>query len=798
MLGEMTAQAAESGSEQRTRLLGQLQQHQRELEQQNRTLEESRNALEAVRDRYSELYDFAPVAYLTLDREGVIRDLNLTATGLLGRSRPVLRDKPLGALLAPGTSADLRAHLRQAYATREQTTGHLRLQSSRGGAVRYVRVESRVRAEPGGEESCLTALIDVTDSLQREEELQTLRLAVEQSANGINITDTAGTILYANTASELMYGYGRGELCGRHVQILNSEPEVSLQEIIPAVRKDGGWSGTLSQRRKDGSCFDAHLSASLVERDGTPIGMLGVVRDITEERMAERAIRRTEERLNALINATAEDVVVLLDADLRMEIVNERAARGFGRSPQEMTGKPMDAFMPRDVARTRMAFARRVIEGGQPLRFEDERAGHWFDNNMCPVLSEDGTAEGVAIFARDITERKRMEQALAAAKDMAEQANLAKSRFLSAANHDLRQPLQAMRLLIESLSLGGADPKAGEILEEMQVALQSMEGLLNALLDISKLEAGSVHPEPIDFQAAPFLDRLRSQFKATAREAGKTIRLFPADALLRTDPELLARILQNFIANAIRHARSEAILVGIRRAGRLRRIEVWDNGEGIPADQLEVIFEDFYQIGNPARDSRRGLGLGLAVARRMANLLELRIGVRSWPGRGSVFSVEVPAGQASPGESIDARRPPAPAKPGNGLILVVDDSPIVLKATARLLHGLGYGAVYASSAEEALELVARHAGRLWFVVLDYRLPKGWNGIRLLERIRSAVGRQVPGVLISGDTSIDDLIDVRRSGLPLLQKPIDPNVLRHHLHGAAPIARQLPLPPGDPP
>jgi PAS domain S-box-containing protein len=612
-----------------------------------------------AQERASNLYDSAPVALLTLDREGAISNLNLTASALLGRSRTELLGQPLGRLLAPGTQADLAVHLHQAFVLREPTTGRLRLQPDANRPVRDLRVDSRVSNDLDGEERCLSALIDITETVQRERDLRRLRLAVEQSADGINITDMDGMILYANPASESIYGYALGELSEKHVCVLNAEPETSTAIIIPAVRSTGHWSGDLIQKRKDGSCFDAHLSASLVEMDGATVGMLGVIRDVTEER--------------------------------------------------------------------------------------------------------------------------RVEQALATAKDEAERANLGKSQFLAAANHDLRQPLQAIRLLLESLTLRKPDPKTQEVLDDMTLAVHAMDGLLNALLDIGKLDSGGVVPARQDFRAAPFLHRLRIQFKTTAREAGKSIRLFPSDAVLHTDPVLLARILQNFISNAVRHTRGDAILVGVRRVGSSRRIEVWDTGEGIEPEQRELIFGDFYQIGNPARNAKQGIGLGLAIAKRMADLLKSPISVRSWPGKGSVFAVDVPAGEETYREPLAQPHNPAARDDRSGLILVVDDNPLVLKATRKLLEALRYQVLSAASAEEALELVERHAQDIWFAVLDYRLSNDWTGVGLIQHIRRQLDRDIPGVLISGDTCLQDVAEVRLSGMPVLQKPMDPDLLLQHLH-----------------
>jgi CheY-like chemotaxis protein len=276
---------------------------------------------------------------------------------------------------------------------------------------------------------------------------------------------------------------------------------------------------------------------------------------------------------------------------------------------------------------------------------------------------------------------------------------------------------------------------------------------------------------------------LRGQFKATAKEAGKHVHLFVTNAVLYTDPNLLARILQNFITNALRHAKGERILVACRYAGDHRRIEVWDDGPGIPSDQLDKIFEEFYQIGNPARNLNQGLGLGLAITKRLADLLELPLAVRSLPDKGSVFSVEIPLGTQSQSDAVAHPISNESVTCPNGLILIVDDDTNVLNATKKLLEALHYEAICATSADSALDLLKQHGSRIRLALLDYRLPGDWDGIQLLQSIRELTNPKLPAVLISGDTSIDHLNDVRSSGLPLLHKPIDPGVLRRYLKDA---------------
>lgn len=498
-------------------------------------------------------------------------------------------------------------------------------------------------------------------------------------------------------------------------------------------------------------------------------------------RQMEAQLRASEERFRALIDATGEDVLLLLDAEGRMVIVNERTARGFGLRVEDMVGRRLDAVMPADVAQRRMAMAGQVLAEGRPVRFEDERAGFWFDNIMCPVRGPEGTPQGVAIFARDVTERKRVEAALSSAKESAERANLAKSRFLAAANHDLRQPLQAMAMLIEALAYKGTDEHVAEIVGDMRATLAVMETLLNALLDISKLDAGIVTPRPRRVSAVPFLERIRDQFRPLAAERRVRVRLFPCNAVLSTDPALLERVLFNLLSNAIRHAR-DRVLIGCRRREGILRIEVWDNGEGIPADQLGHIFEEFYQLGNPARSRDQGLGLGLAIAKRLASLLGLALGARSRVGRGSLFFVEVPLARCAgvEAEATESARPPPPEPrmaAGGTLVLVVEDDDRVMNATVRMLRLWGFRTLCADTAASAVELLLECGLTPDVALVDYRLPDGSTGVELLQEIRGRLGLELPAVLVTGDTGVQRLRSVQASGYPVLHKPASPAELR---------------------
>jgi PAS domain S-box-containing protein len=269
------------------------------------------------------------------------------------------------------------------------------------------------------------------------------------------------------------------------------------------------------------------------------------------------------------------------------------------------------------------------------------------DGSRVPVLIgiaafPDSRDEGVA-FILDLTERKKSEQALRRAKQEAERANDAKSQFLASASHDLRQPAQSLMLLIETLAVVLSDHPAAKVVAQMAVAAEAMKGLLDGLLDISRLHAGVVQPQMQATELGSIIERLAEEYRPRAMHKGLVLHMVPVRAKIRTDPLLLERILRNLIDNALKYTDVGRILLGCRhRAGRIC-FEIHDTGIGIPADQIEKVFDELYQINNPSRDRTHGLGLGLAIARRMAGLLGITIGLDSRPGRGSCFTLGLPA-----------------------------------------------------------------------------------------------------------------------------------------------------------
>ncbi len=366
-----------------------------------------------------------------------------------------------------------------------------------------------------------------------------------------------------------------------------------------------------------------------------------------------------------------------------------------------------------------------------------------------------------------------LEARIAERTEQLAQANQAKTRFLAAASHDLRQPMFALALSVGELREIARGPELAALARRIDRSVDALEDLLDALLDVSKLDAGAIQPERRVFPLQPLLERLADEFAPAAEARGLRFRVAPTSLWTESDPTLLGRCLLNLVANAVRYTREGGVVVGCRRHGGEAEIVVADSGIGIAAADQARIFEEFYQAGSPQRDRTKGLGLGLAIVDRVARLLGHAITVKSQVGRGSVFGVRVPIVPPRPGE-------PASAAPETGTqlaglrMLVVDDEPDVRAALDGLLRRWGCSVETAASGEEALA-----AGRASpdLVLCDLRLGEGGSGFDVLDRLKARWGTSLHGIVVTADASAERIADAHARGYPLLQKPVRPAKLR---------------------
>ena len=381
---------------------------------------------------------------------------------------------------------------------------------------------------------------------------------------------------------------------------------------------------------------------------------------------------------------------------------------------------------------------------------------------------------------QEIAERDAAELALREAKNEAERANLSKTKFLAATSHDLQQPLNAARLFVAALLEARLSAPDLRLVHSVDSALAAVDGMLNALLDMSKLDAGIVKADVGNIAADRLLSGLAAEYASVAASRRIAFRFVPCDATLHTDPQLLSRIIRNFLSNAIRYTPDGRVLLGCRRRADVVQVGVWDTGPGIPNDKLETIFEEFQRIGQPQSDRERGLGLGLAIVDRIARILGHRIQVRSCVGRGSAFTVEVPLADTAT-QTRGASQPARGAIPGTSLagtkVLVIDDDPSIGAAMEALLGSWACQVIAATSSAEALARLRVVSSTVDLIIADYHLADGPTGIDAIEVVQGLLPAQVPAMVITANHAGEVLRDLRLRGYPVLNKPVKPAQLR---------------------
>ena len=375
-------------------------------------------------------------------------------------------------------------------------------------------------------------------------------------------------------------------------------------------------------------------------------------------------------------------------------------------------------------------------------------------------------------------ENVRLFEALQASTRELGEANRAKSRFIAAASHDLRQPLHALGLFVARLQGRVKAAERSRIVEQIDASVAAMNELFNDLLDMSKLDSGVLAPNISEFPIAQLLERTESTFSAAARKKGLSLRIVRNSAWVRSDFILLERILMNLVSNAVSYTARGKVVVGCRLRGRHLRIDVFDRGPGIPEDEHISIFREFYQIGDPQRERQGGMGLGLAIVDRLCRLLKHEIDLASALGKGSRFSVLVPSVAArallvDPKDSVQ----PTPDSIGGKLVVVIDDDPLVLDSTGGLLRSWGCQVLTAGSARVALAGLAECNQSPDLIICDYQLSDGQTGIEAIEELRKSLNLPIPAFLISGDTAPERVREARTSGYHLLHKPVRPRALR---------------------
>lgn len=589
-----------------------------------------------------------------------------------------------------------------------------------------------------------------------------------------------------------------------YVVKVSLSPSLALPEGVSALQ----WAASRKQRHRERHVmFNVRMVddwwVQVSEHRTADGGTVILQTDITDIIRLERQERgKLLDDQARLIRATLEHInqgVCIFDAELRLAGWNQRLAELLAIPLSGLRlGAAIDLLLARvrdegpfgsDPAGTTLEAWVRLRQTRPPLTFEVRQRGMILDvfaqempDGGIVMSFTDVTAERVAIDAlsraNETLEQRVMERTLDLedALGNAERANASRTRFVAAASHDLLQPLSAARLFISSIRDEAVTPRARTSLVKAQNALDSVESILGALLDISKLEGGraAVSVGPVDLKR--LFDQLRDEFAAIGSAKGLGLTILPCSLTVLSDPSYLRRILQNLIGNAIRYTEAGRVLVGVRRKGTAARIEVWDTGPGIPEHEQDNIFKEFHRL-NARASASEGMGLGLAIVERACALLEHPLGVSSQMGKGTCFMVQIPVAFDSP-EAAVSRTPVRPnprLMARDKIAFLVENDEELRRALCMLLEKWGVSVLDAASGEEALDLIDELEILPDFFLVAYQLGDGITGVEFLRLMRARYG-DVPARIVTANRSPEVRAMCQSAGIGMLMKPIDPRAI----------------------
>lgn len=613
---------------------------------------------------------------------------------------------------------------------------------------------------------------------QAESHYQTF---IERSAIALLVHDLNGQLVEVNRQACEMLGYGRGELL--RLNIVDISPNIILSEAKTQwERVESGVPlvFTTTQRRKDGRVFPVEVRLASVMLYQRKLIMVQA-NDISERMHIQNALLESEARYRNFAEQMPLGVTVLQDG--RIKFINNAVTDMLGYSREELLDSPFPMLIHKDDRPWALDLHHRRMQGEEvPWTFvvrmvrKDGEVRRW--ELHTSNTDWEGGRGSLAIMA-DITERVAMEEALRDSVQKLEEKELAKTRFLAAAGHDLRQPVTAASLFVDVLKRGALSPEQGEMIAKLDQSMKIFSDLLERLLDISRFDAGQVKPQIVSCNLYELFGWLEHNFAEQASQRGLGFDMYlpqGAPLIVRADITLLQSVMMNLISNALKYTAKGGILVSARKRGDQVLLQVWDTGCGIDEEDVGKIFDEFYQVGNPQRNREAGLGLGLSICQRAMALLDSTIGCRSVPGRGSVFSFCLPLDQQQHVVEHIAEQAGLPKQlseedifEGKKVVLLEDDS-LVAEGMFYLLQGRGAEVLHFVNAETALQ----HEGVLGadIYIADHSLEGKLTGIDFLRTMQEKRGQPVRAVIVTGETASHFIETLPGLPWPVLHKPVN--------------------------
>lgn len=654
---------------------------------------------------------------------------------------------------------------------------------------------------------------------EAETSRQRLSDAIESIADGFVLFDREHRLIQTNSRFRSYW---------RHAGVPAPEPGTHIEAVKRLALSSGLIVEEHSHEEAEGTVFLLSNGrwVQMTERSTREGGQVVLYSDITDVKNSEMAQRikalEESERWIRVVTDHVPALIAYVGADLTIQFCNKVYQSWYGRNGVSLLGRHLEEVHSGDFYQRLLPQILEVLDG-HSVNFEFEETGEHGDlrymlRSYVPNRDETGEVTGFFVLIRDITERRKtaialerayddlehrvrertaeltglneqlrqeisersaVEARLREAKREAEQANLSKTKFLAAVSHDLLQPLNAARLFTSALLEQSFGPKAEGLVRSVSTSLDDVENLLGTLVDISKLDAGVITPDVTAFDLRDLLNNIAREFRQMALAEGLRLDFVPSSAIVQSDSQLLARILRNFLTNAIRYTEQGRIVLGCRRQAGHVLLQVSDTGSGIPGDKLTEIFQEFKRIRPIGGQSDKGLGLGLAIVDKIARMLGHEISVSSEEGKGSVFSVRVPLGklQPAPPAPRDVRALTADHGLSGARVWVIDNDPAICQGMKTLLEGWDCHVVTAISADALAAKVDVANARVDLILADYHLDNDENGVDAVAFINNQRRRPAPVLMITANYTNELKQHIRELGYLLMNKPVKPLKLR---------------------